>query len=95
MKKLIGRFLRHLDEERGFSAHTVRAYQRDLERFLQFLAVDFLSQEPSAIRPDTVDALAVRSFLASQARAGLGPQSCRGCPHSQANEVAATTLATR
>jgi len=75
LNKLIGRFLRHLDEERGFSAHTVRAYQRDLERFLQFLAVDFLSQELSAIRPDAVDALAVRSFLASQARAGLGPQS--------------------
>ena len=42
---------------------------------MKFLAVDFLSEEPEAIRPETVDALAVRSFLASLARAGLGPQS--------------------
>jgi integrase/recombinase XerC len=69
------RFLEHLEEERGFSVHTVRAYRRDLESFLHFLAIDFLSQEPSSIQPSSVDALAVRSFLASQARAGLGPQS--------------------
>ncbi|MGB5160228.1 MAG: tyrosine recombinase XerC [Thermoanaerobaculia bacterium] len=75
LKNLIGRFVEHLEEERGFSAHTVRAYKRDLERFLRFLSVDFLNEELSAVRPQAVDALAVRSFLASQARAGLGPQS--------------------
>jgi integrase/recombinase XerC len=69
------RFLEHLEEERGFSSHTLRAYRKDLERFLQFLAVDFLSQKPTAIRPESVDALAIRSFLASQARNGLGRQS--------------------
>ena len=69
------RFLEHLEEERGFSRHTVRAYRQDLERFLHFLAVDFLSEEVSNIRPEAVDALAIRSFLASQARAGLGRQS--------------------
>jgi integrase/recombinase XerC len=75
LKNLIRRFLEHLEEERGFSSHTVRAYEADLGRFLQFLAVDFLSEAPGSIRPDSIDALAIRSFLASQARAGLGPQS--------------------
>ena len=67
--------MEHLEEERGFSSHTVRAYEADLGRFLQFLAVDFLSEDLESIRPGMIDALAVRSFLASQARAGLGPQS--------------------
>jgi len=53
----------------------VRAYEADLRRFLQFVAIDFFSEDPGSIRPDSIDALAVRSFLASQARAGLGAQS--------------------
>jgi len=53
----------------------VRAYRQDLERFVHCLSVDFLSEKPEDIRPDSVDALAIRSFLASQARSGLGRQS--------------------
>jgi integrase/recombinase XerC len=35
---LIGEFLDHLDRQRSFSAHTVRAYTRDLEQFCGFIA---------------------------------------------------------
>ncbi|MFQ5526870.1 MAG: tyrosine recombinase XerC [Thermoanaerobaculia bacterium] len=75
MRRMIDRYLVHLGEERGFSPNTVRAYSRDLEGFLGFLAVDFLSREPKTISPDEVDALAVRSFLASLARRGVGRRS--------------------
>ncbi len=75
MRRLIDRFLEHLAEERNFSAHTVRAYRGDLEGFLEFLSRDFLAREPGSVAPDDVDALAVRSFLASLARRGVGRRS--------------------
>ncbi len=75
MRRLIDRYLRHLSEERGLSAHTLRAYRGDLERFLSFLAEEFLGREPGRVRPAECDALAVRSFLASLARRGVGRRS--------------------
>jgi integrase/recombinase XerC len=72
MQALIKRFLDHLEGERDLSRHTVRAYRGDLDRFLFFLARDFLGKEPAHIRPSDVDALAVRSFLAFLARTGVG-----------------------
>ncbi len=72
---LIERFLGHLRDERGLSPHTVRAYRRDLERFLDFLAADFLACARDAVRPAAADALAVRSFLAALARSGTGAAS--------------------
>jgi integrase/recombinase XerC len=72
MHRLIDRFIDHLEGERGLSRHTVRAYRGDLERFLLFLARDFLGKEAPSVRPRDVDALAVRSFLASLARTGVG-----------------------
>lgn len=75
MRRLIRRFLEHLREERNYSPHTARAYRGDLERFLAFLARDFLNKEPDAVRPAEVDALAVRSFLAALSRQGLSRTS--------------------
>ncbi len=75
MRKLIHRFLEHLGEERGVSRHTLRAYEGDLLRFLDFLARDFLAKAPEAVRPEEIDALAVRSFLAAETRRGLGRRS--------------------
>ena len=72
MRRLIDRFLTHLEEERNLSTHTLRAYRGDLRRFLEFLAAEFLAKPPDAIRPQEVDHLAVRSFLAHQARSGVG-----------------------
>lgn len=75
MRELIDRFLEHLRDERNLSDHTLRAYGRDLESFLAFLAGEFLDKSPAAIRPGEVDPLSVRSFLASLARRGVGPRS--------------------
>ena len=75
MLSLLRRHLTHLAEERNLSPHTVAAYRGDLERFLAFLARDFLARPAEEIRPQEVDGLAVRSFLAHLARQGLGRRS--------------------
>lgn len=75
MRQLIDRYLQHLGEERDLSQHTLRAYRHDLERFLDFLARDFLAKPLEAIRVTDVDALAVRSFLASMSKRHVGPRS--------------------
>ncbi len=75
MRRLIHRFLEHLGDERGVSRHTLRAYEGDLLRFLDFLARDFFDRPPESIAPEEVDALAVRSFLAAETRRGLGKRS--------------------
>jgi integrase/recombinase XerC len=71
---LIRRYLRYLGEERNLSPHTVRGYGTDLERFSTFL-VEFLGVGASEVCPGDVDRLAVRSFVASMARAGLSRTS--------------------
>jgi integrase/recombinase XerC len=75
MRRLIHRFIEHLRDERGFSPHTIRAYQGDLDRFLTFLARDFLGKEPQDVEPVDVDTLAIRSFIASLARADTGKKT--------------------
>jgi integrase/recombinase XerC len=75
MQRLIARYLEHLAEERALSRHTLRAYQADLERFLTFLGRDWLAVEPADVRPDQVDAAAVRAFLGALSREGLGKKS--------------------
>lgn len=75
MRRLIHRYLEHIREERNLSAATLRNYEYDLLMFLEFLAADFLGKEAQEIRPDEVDALAVRSFLASMTRRGLAKRS--------------------
>jgi len=75
LQALVAAYLAHLGEERNLSPHTLRAYQGDLERFVDFLARDFLSRPPNELAPDDVDRLAVRSFVAALARAGLARTS--------------------
>lgn len=50
-------FVSHLERERNASTHTVRAYSRDLQQFLDYLEV------PSRVAAP-IDHLAIRSFLA-------------------------------
>jgi len=75
MQRLVARYLAHLAEERALSPHTLRAYGGDLHRFVAFLAAEFLNQPPESVRPQDVDALAVRSFLAHLSRADVGRRS--------------------
>jgi integrase/recombinase XerC len=68
MRALIARFLEHLEGERALSPHTVRAYEGDLLRFIEFLAIEYWSTAPETIDLAAIDVVAVRSFLASLAR---------------------------
>lgn len=74
MRELIQQYLEHLADERNVSPETLRAYDLDLRKFLAFLA-EFLGRAPEEVQPGDADALAVRSFLASLTRDGLGKRS--------------------
>lgn len=75
MRRLIHCFLEHLDGERNASPNTLRKYDEALVRFLTFLGRDYLGKDPDAVRPEEVDATAVRSFLAALTRDGLAKRS--------------------
>ncbi|MGE0452903.1 MAG: tyrosine recombinase XerC [Vicinamibacteria bacterium] len=67
MKRSIQAFLRHLGAERNASAHTLKAYGKDLEQFRAY-ALGAIGRD---FRPAEVDHLLIRSFLASLHHAGL------------------------
>jgi len=75
LEGLIGAFLEHLAEERGYSQHTLRAYRGDLERFLTFVARGFHNTTEDRLRTDVVDTAAVRAFLAHLTQAKVGARS--------------------
>ena len=61
MKDYIEAFIRHLEIERGVSAHTVRAYKKDLEEFSEHVNAE----------PVKIEMLDVRGFIAEQIGKGL------------------------
>jgi len=69
MKEHARNFISYLENERGLSARTVKAYQRDLEQLLQFLKAEDID------RPDLVTQHHIRAFIAQRHRQGLGGKS--------------------
>ena len=65
-------FLLHLEKERDVSPHTLRAYRRDLELFLEYLSAQDREATPSLTG---VDRLVMRGFLGFCTRRGLGNRS--------------------
>lgn len=61
MKGHIVNFLRYLDLQKGASAHTLRAYKKDLEEFDEFVKKG----------PEEVEMIDVRGFVARQIKNGL------------------------
>ena len=69
MRKAAADFFVYLKNERGLSARTLTAYQRDIEQLLQFLESDEIEQ------PRQVTQHHIRAFIAQQHRQGLGGKS--------------------
>ena len=65
--RLVEQFLTHLEKERDQSAHTISAYQRDLELFTQFCQRYYGGDWDFA----RVDRLGLRGFLGEFERKGL------------------------
>ena len=63
-------FLRYLEHEKQHSAHTVKAYRRDLEAFVEFCGRHYGTWEWSS-----VDRLGLRGFLGELERRGLAKRS--------------------
>ena len=61
MTKYVDNFIRYLEVEKGVSAHTVRAYKKDLEEFSEYAKTE----------PGKMDMLDVRGFIADQIKKGL------------------------
>ena len=69
MKECIKNFFIYLKNERGLSARTLKAYQRDLDQLLQFLETEEID------RPEQVTQHHIRAFIAQRHRQGLGGKS--------------------
>jgi integrase/recombinase XerC len=67
VRDAVAAFLRHLEDERNASAHTLRAYAEDLQQFTAYLRRE-LGKDP---RPQEIDHLLIRGFLADLHRRGL------------------------
>jgi integrase/recombinase XerC len=61
MKDHIEQFIRYLEVEKGVSAHTVRAYRKDLEEFSAY----------AVSKPENTDLIDIRGFIAAQINKGL------------------------
>jgi integrase/recombinase XerC len=64
-KQLMASFLESLSTEKGYSSNTIRAYQRDLKEFYQYLKTD-VADSGTELRGsdlDLVSSLTIRGFL--------------------------------
>ncbi|MEW6107548.1 MAG: tyrosine recombinase XerC [Nitrospirota bacterium] len=65
MKNQIDKFMRYLEVEKDASKHTLRAYRKDLEEFSAWIKK----------KPEDIDLIDVRSFVAQQIKNGLNKTS--------------------
>ncbi len=70
MNKPESEFLNYLEKERKYSALTIRNYQLDIEKFL-----DFLLNEGCLM--DDVDQMIIRNFLTDELNNGISKRSCK------------------
>lgn len=68
---LVDEYLRVLESERGSSAHTIRAYRRELTGFVMYIA----KQHPPLSDPQQIEHLQIREYLAELLGRGLSKAS--------------------
>lgn len=61
MNKYIDQFIRYLEIEKGVSAHTLRAYKKDIVELFEYVKT----------KPEEIDMVDIRGFIAEQIRKGL------------------------
>jgi integrase/recombinase XerC len=69
MKSHVKHFFLYLENERGLSPRTLKAYQRDLDQLLKFLAQEEIDQ------PEQITQHHIRAFIAQRHRQGQGGKS--------------------
>lgn len=72
MQHLIKQYINELKSERHYSAHTVAAYEADLEQLNLFLTRHF---ESETVEPTRIDTITLRLFLGELADADIRPRS--------------------
>ena len=71
--KAVADFMGYLQDQRRVSRETVRAYESDLSQFAGYLCAHGKVEQPPP--PTDIDAMAVRGFVATLSREGLGKSS--------------------
>jgi len=75
LAKAIQGFESYVTYERRYSPRTARAYKSDLDRFVRFWETEFASASAGKTPLSRMDALAIRSYLASLHRCRLANRS--------------------
>jgi len=70
LKKVMLEFLSYLEKERGFSNHTIKAYQTDLKRFILFL-----TQEENISNFKAVTRHTIRNYLGTEFDQGFSSKT--------------------
>jgi integrase/recombinase XerC len=71
LNSLVGDYIRVLENERGASSHTLRAYRRELEGFAAYMANHHGAQRS----PDRIEHTHIRAFLGTLYERGLSKAS--------------------
>ena len=74
MEELVQEFLEHLAQTKGYSVHTVNAYEMDVREFLDFLS-KFNGENIQIDDLARADTICFRSYLADRQRRGLSHKS--------------------
>ena len=70
MKEQIEKFLDHLEFQKRYSEHTIKAYRNDLMAFADYLEVFYELSDPVQVSRRMIS-----SFIADQAETGIAPRS--------------------
>lgn len=67
LHELINSFLKHLNEQKGYSRHTIRNYRSDLRQFAEFIASKkpLPEGEKNVLELEAIDHLIIREYLGS------------------------------